>query len=276
MIGPESDRLDRLRWDTLDNALAELRLCRSAAELTECAGQLALSGCAADAAALGLIAGGVWTPWLRVGDLSLLESVEPLPCGPVKMDDAPTLEQQVIRSGRADIRHLPASDGRLMVVAAVGGGRTARGLLHVVGTALDVEIVVTYANAVGSVWELIDVRRRTQEQCDVLTQLRGVLGECPKLPIELVGAAFDSRGGLTAFFDRRPDPTTVCPRLTARQREVLDLMMAGLSNAEIAERLVVALPTVKSHVRALLRASGAVNRSDAVARFARILGYSGS
>jgi DNA-binding CsgD family transcriptional regulator len=58
-------------------------------------------------------------------------------------------------------------------------------------------------------------------------------------------------------------------RLSARQREVLDLMMAGLSNAEMAERLVVALPTVKSHVRAVLRASGAVNRSDAVARFSR-------
>jgi ATP/maltotriose-dependent transcriptional regulator MalT len=46
-------------------------------------------------------------------------------------------------------------------------------------------------------------------------------------------------------------------------------MTSGLSNAEMAEHLVVALPTVKSHVRAVLRASGAVNRSDAVARFAR-------
>jgi len=35
---------------------------------------------------------------------------------------------------------------------------------------------------------------------------------------------------------------------------------------------VVALPTVKSHVHAILRASGAVNRSDAVARFARVDG----
>jgi DNA-binding NarL/FixJ family response regulator len=57
--------------------------------------------------------------------------------------------------------------------------------------------------------------------------------------------------------------------LTVRQREVLDLVVAGLSNAEIAEQLVISMTTVKSHVRAILRASGAVNRADAMARLAR-------
>ena len=41
-------------------------------------------------------------------------------------------------------------------------------------------------------------------------------------------------------------------RLTAREREVLDLMAQGRSNAAIAERLVVGLPAVEKHVTSIL------------------------
>ncbi len=270
MGGSEVERLERLRWDALDAALAELRLCRSALELTECAGELALVGCAADAVALSLITDEMLMPWVRAGGVSLLESDAPVPAGPVAVDDAPTLEQQVIRSGQAGTRQLRAPGGRLVVVAAIGSGHTVRGLLHVVGVDLDVEIISTYANAVGSMWELTDVRRRTQDQCDAVTRLRRALGGLPKRSIELVHVAVASPGGPIAFPDPQSDTTTELARLTTRQREVLNLMATGLSNAEIAERLVVAVSTVKSHVRAVFRATGATNRSEATARFARI------
>ncbi len=56
--------------------------------------------------------------------------------------------------------------------------------------------------------------------------------------------------------------------LTPRQVEVLDLVAAGLTNADIAERLFVSPKTVDHHVSALLTKLGASSRTEA-ARVAR-------
>lgn len=59
--------------------------------------------------------------------------------------------------------------------------------------------------------------------------------------------------------------------LSERELEVLQLVAEGLSNREIAERLFLALPTVKGHNRNIYSKLQVTRRTEAVAR-ARQLG----
>lgn len=52
--------------------------------------------------------------------------------------------------------------------------------------------------------------------------------------------------------------------LTERERDVLTLMVKGLSNPHIAEQLIVSLSTVKFHVSSILGKLQATTRSEAV------------
>jgi PAS domain S-box-containing protein len=54
--------------------------------------------------------------------------------------------------------------------------------------------------------------------------------------------------------------------LTARQLEILRLIAQGLTNAAIAERLVVTEGTIKFHVRKILAKTNSTNRAEALAR----------
>lgn len=53
--------------------------------------------------------------------------------------------------------------------------------------------------------------------------------------------------------------------LTARERDVLALMVKGLNNTEIAERLIVSQSTIKGHVSNILAKLAVTSRTEAVA-----------
>lgn len=60
-------------------------------------------------------------------------------------------------------------------------------------------------------------------------------------------------------------PPSVGHDLTDREREVLSLMVEGLNNREIAERLIISNSTVKNHVSNILEKLGMTSRTQAVA-----------
>ncbi|MBD3923277.1 hypothetical protein IEZ26_01480 [Nocardioides cavernae] len=88
--------------------------------------------------------------------------------------------------------------------------------------------------------------------------------------------------GLTVTLLHRPTPAPEKPdepagayddarlaALSAREREVLDLVAQGLTNRQIAERLVISPVTARNHVSRILGKLGLDNRTQAAAWLAR-------
>jgi DNA-binding NarL/FixJ family response regulator len=84
---------------------------------------------------------------------------------------------------------------------------------------------------------------------------------------EVIAAVRTVAVGMTTFAPKSDQPA---PLLTGREREVLDLIAAGSTNREIAQRLFLSPHTVKEHTSTLYRKLHARNRAEAVQRAQRI------
>jgi DNA-binding NarL/FixJ family response regulator len=80
----------------------------------------------------------------------------------------------------------------------------------------------------------------------------------PAVQQRLVAAVVDAPPGPRAEAQALPDD------LTPREAEVLKLIATGLSNAEIAEALVVSQATVKTHINRIFYKTGSRDRAQAV------------
>jgi two-component system, NarL family, response regulator LiaR len=91
----------------------------------------------------------------------------------------------------------------------------------------------------------------------------------PDALTQAIRDAVDGRGtidtsAMKALMASRQDDE-VAGELTVREREVLGLLAAGMSNREIAESLTLSVGTVRLHVSNILSKLGAPNRTTAAA-----------
>ena len=105
---------------------------------------------------------------------------------------------------------------------------------------------------------------------DLQMQVVGEAEDWPTALAQAIRAAHAGRATLSpeaaqALVHAATQPPAPGHDLTERERAVLALMVEGLNNTEIAERLVVSPSTIKSHVSNILSKLGVTSRTEAAA-----------
>ncbi|MCD1572397.1 response regulator transcription factor [Agromyces mediolanus] len=156
--------------------------------------------------------------------------------------------REIHEQGLADVLVLTSFDEDELVFGAIRAG-AAGFLLKTADAATLVDAVHRVAAGEG----LLDPR--------VTRRALAALAGAGEGPVGLGGARGGERGEPGAPARAIPDAAG----LTGRERDVLDGMALGRSNAELAETLGISVPTVKTHVSNVLAKLGARSRSHAVA-----------
>ncbi len=107
---------------------------------------------------------------------------------------------------------------------------------------------------------------KSQTSHELIAKVRYVLSGETYVPPLLADLAIDSDQAPTAHTDAGSAAQSQSrASLTQRQMQVLEGIVGGKSNKQIAQRLGIAEGTVKMHLASLLRALGARNRAHAAA-----------
>lgn len=113
----------------------------------------------------------------------------------------------------------------------------------------------------------VDVNTESGTVDEFDLEVMGLFTTGAAIALGQIGAGGGSSGhsGGEGMVEARSEGSGMHPDLTRRELEILGLVAEGLSNAAIAQRLVISEGTAKTHVKNILRKLGASNRTQAAA-----------
>jgi DNA-binding CsgD family transcriptional regulator len=184
--------------------------------------------------------------------------------------------RDTIRTNEADVPATPGyrellSSGHYLVAPVIAKSRVVA-LLHVSRqshggvSAGDSDVLDAFASAYSLLYERMLNSERLQQQRTSIARAAARLTE----EADRIAAAAIT---LDAEEHDVVEPPTIAADselaagLSERERQVFERLVLGLSNADIAEELVITVETVKTHVKRILRKIGAINRSEAIALY---------
>ncbi|MFD3659798.1 response regulator [Streptomyces sp. NPDC058659] len=157
-----------------------------------------------------------------------------------------------------DIR-MPVLDG-LEATRRISSDERLEGVRVVVLTTFDADDHVYGALRAGASGFLVKDTEPMELLHAVRVVARGDALIAPAVTRRLIAEFAERAGGA----GRQPDPSPRLDALTEREREVLGLVGAGLSNDEIAGRLVLAPATAKTHVSRIMTKLAVRDRAQLV------------
>jgi DNA-binding CsgD family transcriptional regulator/GAF domain-containing protein len=285
------------RQTQIESGLAQLRRLRTSAELLDRVCDEIVSSCGFVRSMLSRVDGDVWIPWMvhfKGDPESGHEFLDWMRNRELTLDDL-TLERTLVAEKRAEMVVNTAVDprvdpqlaaaGRLrsyVVAPIIPAGRVV-GFLHadhgLTGrevTEEDRDILWAFAEGFGRLYERVVLQERIHAQhrlvADTFEIAEGITMSLARAEIELEHEGVERATAGDLLGETLAPDAAIDELLTAREKQVLSMMVRGMSNKAIAEQLVIQVGTVKSHAKHVLRKLGAVNRAAAISKYLGVAG----
>jgi DNA-binding CsgD family transcriptional regulator len=278
-------------------ALAELRACADVSALLPAAAEAFAQSCDLDRGVVSRLRGSSWrgeAVWMRPGldpELAqvtrdyLTRTWTPLSRGRLETDliRRRTAEVVVVSDPRTTPPLMAATRSTGYVASPVFASGRVIGFLQGdcqgsgrVLSGHDRDNAWTFAEGFGLVFERAVLLERLEAQRrhvrEAFARAEAQLEQTASDEIALSREAPDPSPGVLLDLVR---PTEVGV-LTAREREVVELMATGARNSEIADKLVIGSETVKTHIRGAMRKLDAATRAEAVSHYLQLAGREGA